>query len=345
MTSECPPLSSYHPVRYWRQELRHELQNFGDYLSEFFLRALLTVPIYPAEAYHLIGSTIAEKKIRRDFGDLRIASGEGQVAFWGCGTRGDEPLSCWALEHAKFFGVRGPRTREVLGLPDNTVLGDPGLLVPLIHPKPAKGHGRTLCITHFHESRTPDDIKQQTGVDAVISAAIPGNLTALRVLIDQIAEADFVLSGALHGAVLACAYEVPFSYFDSGYIDVPFKWADFASSIGVPALFAQTLKEGRAIFADTFVSNYKPLPLTRILAAAPFGVRHAMILKALNHDKHMDQRTFDELTARLAAEGVDSPHVITDAQEMWLSLERRRFLRRLDNFNRLSRLNADDQTE
>jgi hypothetical protein len=31
------------------------------------------------------------------------------------------------------------------------------------------------------------------------------------------------LAGALHGAIIACAYRVPFAYYDSGKIDLPFK--------------------------------------------------------------------------------------------------------------------------
>ena len=41
--------------------------------------------------------------------------------------------------------------------------------------------------------------------------------------IAAIVAAEFVLAGALHAAVVACAYDVPFAYYDSGDIDLPFK--------------------------------------------------------------------------------------------------------------------------
>jgi hypothetical protein len=61
-----------------------------------------------------------------------------------------------------------------------------------------------------------------------------------------IAGAEFVLTGSLHGAVLAQSYNVPWAaYNDGGFVDAPPKWYDWAAYLGVDIKFANNLEEGR----------------------------------------------------------------------------------------------------
>ena len=309
--------SDYHPVRYWLQEVPDKPQNFGDYLTEMLLDRLFVLPVYPADAYHLIGSVITESQMRRDLKALGIPADTGLVAFWGCGLRDAQPLSPWAMKHARFFGVRGPLSRDGLGLPQDTVLGDPGLLVPLLHSVPRRRRG-VLCIVHMLDPKPDAEIQRETGADRVVRAAIPGNQAALCSFLEMIANASFVLSGALHGAIVACAYSVPFAYYDSGYVDVPFKWHDFAASVGIPCRFAKTASEGRALYQEELAPAYTPLPMVPLLAVAPFAVRHGMLLKAMHHDGHVSVAALRRLLAALREQGVDSPHLIDEAQATWL---------------------------
>lgn len=315
--------AAYHPVRYWRQEQPDGPQNFGDFLAELFLADLFGAPWWPADAYYLVGSVIREQRIRRTLAERRADPTTGCVAFWGCGARGPDGLPEDIRSRAAFLGVRGPLTRDALGLPADTVLGDPGLLLPLLVPRPRTRHGRTLCITHFHEPRPVSDLLDQTGVDDVIPAAIPGSLPALRSLVERIAAAEFVLSGSLHGAITACAYGVPFAFFDSGRVDVPFKWEDFAASVGIPSLFAQTLAEGRRLYADAIAPALSPLPLSPLLHVAPFQVLPAMILRAVEHDRGV--RPEIGLREDLANGTASARQLLRDAQRLWLQRERVRF--------------------
>jgi len=284
MTNNQPPEWKYHPVRYWRQDQPTGLQNFGDYLTTLFLDDLLVIPATSADAFHLIGSVISDNKIRATLTELSIDPEHGQVAYWGCGARDSTPLAQWTLDRSTFFGVRGPLTRDLLGLPSDTPLGDPALLLPLLLPSPSAYHGQTICVTHFHEQRDPSDIKLHTGVDQVISAAIMPNRDRLRNLISMIAGASFVLSGALHGAIVAAAYNVPFAYFDSGYVNLPFKWHDFAASVGIAGTFATNLREGHSIYRDETRPNFRPLPLVPILHNCPFYVVPHFVAQAHRND-------------------------------------------------------------
>ena len=311
-----------HPVRHWLQDQPRRRQNFGDYLTRLFLDELFALPSWPADAYHLVGSVITESQMRRDLAAVGADPEQGSVAFWGCGLRDDRPLSAWARRRARFFGIRGPLSRDVLGLPPETVLGDPGLLLPLLHPappRPPRGERITLCVTHILEPRSAAEIRRQTGVDRVVSAGIPGHPAALRRFIDLLARADFVLSGALHGAIAACAYGVPFAYFDSGYVDVPFKWADFAASVGLPCRFARSLAEGRALWRAQLAPALRPPPLLPLLGAAPFAPRQALLLAALRHDGHLAAGTAMRLQQVLLQAGVDRPEDVAEAQAAWLA--------------------------
>ena len=317
--------AAYHPVRYWRQEDVAGPQNFGDYLTELFLEELFVLPSWPADAYYLVGSVIRDQRIRRTLAELHVDLDRGSVAFWGCGLRGPEGVSVEGRSRATVFGVRGPLTRDALALPTDTVIGDPGLLLPLLVEKPSVGHGRTVCVTHFHEPRLPADIKSQTGVDDVVSAAIPPLLPHLREIIRLIAGADFVLSGSVHAAIAACAYGVPFAFFDSGHVDVPFKWDDFAASIGILPLFARTLAEGRAIYGDVLAATCRPPALSPLLHAAPFQVLPDMLLRALVHDGWCDAPAVAEALARMQPLAAAAKQTQREAQDRWLDRERLRF--------------------
>jgi hypothetical protein len=308
----------HHPVRYWLQESPQRPQNFGDYLTELFLDELFVLPSFPADAYHLIGSVIAENQMRQDLTRLRVSTETGRIAFWGCGMRSKEPPSAWVYEHAHFFGVRGPHSRDALGLPQETVLGDPALLLPLLHPKARRRRGKTLCVVHILDKKSDADIQSETGADRVVRAGIPGSRESLLAFLDMLTGADFVLCGALHAAITACAYGVPFAYYDSGYINVPFKWDDFAASVGMPCLFVKNVAAGRALYEDVLAPAYRPLPLLPLLSLAPFAVRPAALLKTMRHDGLISQAALRRLLAQLDTGEAAQRARIADAQAEWL---------------------------
>jgi len=262
----------------------HHRQNFGDYLPEIICKELLSYPKIDADVFRLIGSVIDETWIRRD---LRNSSGHvtGLIAFWGCGARAAVPLSEKVQGYCRFFGVRGIRTRDVLGLPVDTVLGDPGLLAPLFHtpgPHPATS-GKVIAIPHIQDERSPAEQLALSGADVLVHPEIDASEAALRDILDRIASADFVLTASLHGAIIAAAYRRPFAFWNNGHLDVPFKWDDFASSIGIPAKFADNVAEGRALYAS--MAPLISLPrLAPILQICPFEARPSALLRALAHD-------------------------------------------------------------
>jgi hypothetical protein len=260
-------------VTYWRKGMPS--QNFGDYLSEMLYEALCgrsrrTAPPHDFAQLFLIGSVISKWHITTALKAIQD-DGRTKIGFWGCGMRDNTPIDPNLLARCQFMGVRGPLTREALGLPKDTPMGDPGLLMPLIYqPKTHTVHrGRTLCMPHFLDPLSKPDLLRMTGADAVVRPGIRARRHALLDTIDAIADADFVLAGALHGAIIACAYGVPFAYFDSGYVDAPFKWRDFAAVLSIPPSFVTNVASGRSLYDSQIRPALRMPSLEQLLVCAP----------------------------------------------------------------------------
>jgi hypothetical protein len=259
-------------------------QNFGDYLPEIICKELLGYPRIDADMFRLVGSVIDERWIRRDLGrhNGHVA---GLIAFWCCGARGPAALSPAIAAHCRFFGVRGPLTRDALELPRDTVMGDPGLLAPLFHQpsRHAATAGKAIAIPHIHDGRPQDRLLALSGAEVLVHPEVEASERAMRDILDRIASADFVLTASLHGAIIAAAYRRPFAFWDNGHLDVAFKWSDFAGSVGIEARFAANLDEGRRLHAEQALLIRLPR-LTPILDICPFQPKPAALLRALAHD-------------------------------------------------------------
>ncbi len=281
-------MSNSYTVTYWRKHLR--LQNFGDYLSEVLLQALCRRSIFDPGAGHvngryefiyLIGSAIDDHHVKIGLEHAQ-SLGPCRIAFWCCGKRDEHPLDQELLGHCVFLGARGPLTRDALGLPSNTPLGDPALLLPIIYtPKFDKEWAsKTICVPHFNEKKSDEELLVSTGVDVILRPNITNELNELFRFIDRLVSARFAICGALHAAIVRCAYATEFAYFDSGDVDVPFKWKDFSASVGIGARFAKSLAEGQSIYAEN-ISNRVRIPrLDGIVAAAPLAPPRALRQRA-----------------------------------------------------------------
>jgi len=264
-------------ITYWLKG--HAIQNFGDMLSEKLFDGLKRRSLVnwmqgrmigDYDVVHLIGSCISNYHIAKDLEYVRGAGGK-RIAFWGCGLRSNEPLRPDLMAHCMFLGVRGPLTRDVLGLPKNVALGDPGLLMPSVYtPTLCEAFAdKTICVPHFLEIKSDDDLLAMSRCQMILRPNLSSSQESIPRFIDALVSARFILAGALHAAIVACAYGRPFAYFDSGYIDVPFKWADFAASIAMPCRFVKTVEEGAYVFQRQSDGCRMP-PLADLLACAPF---------------------------------------------------------------------------
>ena len=278
--------SSAPRVKYWLQgEAR---QNLGDSIAELFVNRLNLGFRVSAGAYRLLGSCIDGWQIGKDLADL----GEGdRVAYWGCGMREDRAIDPALLSRCLILGVRGPMTRSLLGLPDDTVMGDPALILPLLHRPAAQTEatGRSICIPHFNDTRDDGELLSLAGTELILRPVIEQGLDALLDAIDRIATARFVLSASLHGAIIAAAYGRPFAFWDNGHLDLPLKWRDFAASVGVSCAFVLNAADAAAAYGALIRPRIKLPKLSPILTVCPLNVPPSLMLRALVWDGVLDE--------------------------------------------------------
>lgn len=285
-----PKLRGY----YWKEG--HCLGNLGEALMPLLVGAL---------GYKLVSqSTVDAEVVNADrcllvIGSLldhaSLAGFTTPLDIWGCGWRGTRP-PVTLLAQARIYAVRGPQTAAGLGLPPDIPLGDPALLLPRLVRRHSPSHGRPMVIPHIH--RTWQLTAQQrchlTGCAEVLPTRVIQTLRPSYIgwrrqmvelikgwlsrgiqlyrpwaAVDRIAGAGFVLTGSLHGAILAQAYGIPWAAYDDGYVDVPPKWLDWAAYLNIRLDFVKTLAEGQQWWQR--VGRYGALrDLTPLLEAFPY---------------------------------------------------------------------------
>jgi hypothetical protein len=217
---------------------------------------------------------------------LRGQEGPRLIA-WGGGVRETGGLGAEARARMQILSVRGPVSASELGLGAAIPQGDPGLLLPALYTpgRDARFAGRRVCVPHFHDARTDAEIMAATGCAAVLRPGIRKGHAAVEEFLDALTSAAFVLCGSLHGAIAAAAYGTPFAFWDSGCVDLPLKWRDFADSVGIPTRFIAHVEDAVAHHRDEIAPRLVLPSLWPMLAVAPYPLRPAALLRILAHER------------------------------------------------------------
>lgn len=153
--------------------------------------------------------------------------------------------------------VRGPRSAHILKRIGVKYISDPAIIAPTyLPPKPQEKTDRLGYVPYF---MTPDSLNRQIA-EAIGAKMIPPTLSP-QDFIDEIASCDRILSEAMHGAILADAYRIPWagcrlmSGLSEGRTSL-FKWADWMESLGIRAGLQGSIPE---------MAFYAPRRLRRIL--------------------------------------------------------------------------------
>lgn len=273
-------------VVYWRQS--DEVQNFGDHLTDYLLdRLFLHTARRPGEV-RIIGSMLHDFFVsaRPDVPALLRGQEGPRLIAWGGGVREPGGISPEARARMQILSVRGPVSARELGLGPEVPLGDPGLLLPALYAPRRDAHlaGLRICVPHFHDTRRDAEILAQSGCDAVLRPGIAKGGAAVEAFLDSLTSASFVLCGSLHAAIAAAAYGTPFAFWDSGRIDLPLKWQDFAESVSIPTRFVPHVEAAITHHRDEIAPRLKLPSLWPMLAVAPYPLRPAALLRILQHD-------------------------------------------------------------
>lgn len=208
--------------------------NFGDHLMHLIGEKVFTANEWiriksdSKCKYVLLGSFIS-KYIIDD-----VVRTSNHLYLVGCGYRGDS-IDLDRPDKVSFIGCRGPFTSNALKNFGFLVdpIGDPAMLLPIIVKRESKISGRSIFVPHINDTNRLKYKCDDVGCDEIIQPTTR-NIDDLIRLVKQISSSTFVLAGAMHAAIVAHAYGVPFAFYKSnkdGFIDCPPKWADWLSSI------------------------------------------------------------------------------------------------------------------
>ncbi len=273
-------------VDYW---LRGEIiQNYGDFLSEYLCLKLFTDDVIHTYPTHLIGSVLSDYWVSKDppNNDTLRSGNFKKKVFWGCGMRSPTSLSDDAKKESLILSVRGPLTHCALNLDPTIPYGDPALLLPALHKKQKINGfvGKNLLVPHFFDTRADSELLALSGCDLILRPNITNSATSIEQFINQLTSAKFVLAGALHAAITAAAYGIPFAYWDSEQIDIPFKWHDFSQSVNIACEFHKNIALAESFYHSDIASNIKVPPMLPMLRVAPFSVRCLVSARVIKLD-------------------------------------------------------------
>ena len=192
-----------------------------------------------------------------------------KITVFGSGARSRRTLPDLTTGEWDIRFVRGPRTAAMTGAPYIT---DPAVLLPTLLPVEANPKGLGF-VPHFKTS--PETISQ-------VSERLGARVISPRLEVEEFARklkaCEAVVCEAMHGAIIADAYRIPWAgvradvAYRAGKGNV-FKWLDWSESLGIPDRFA-------------------PLPL---ICHAPMRIRMRF--------RSIDWRVLENLTFDLSPDG------------------------------------------
>jgi len=155
---------------------------------------------------------------------------KGQVIVCGSGC-GYEPNVKAAADY-KVFWVRGPNSARLLGLPADVAITDPAILIDECFP-PAPRKDRVVFMPHWETARNPlwQRVCALADIDYVDPMADVVTVSA------QLSSAKLVIAEAMHGAIVADAYRVPWIPVSTSARVNLFKWHDWAASLNLKPVF------------------------------------------------------------------------------------------------------------
>jgi succinoglycan biosynthesis protein ExoV len=205
---------------------RSEPPNFGDELNALIWPGLLPELAQSRVDGVLVGiGTILDSKIPQAPNVFVFGSGAGLAPLptgFGNGT-------------CEIAAVRGPLTAMLAGLPPDLAVTDPALLLRAMYPqllgqRNRAGAAETLFVPHYTTARDPAWRRAcaRAGIRYVDPTA--DCLTILK----RIASARLVIAEAMHAAIVADAFRVPWVPVASTPYFSTFKWVDWTLSLQVP---------------------------------------------------------------------------------------------------------------
>ncbi len=129
----------------------------------------------------------------------------------------------------KIYFVRGPLSAKAMGLSQEKAITDPAILTPLMFPMTEVG--KKYSCSYMPHFSVGNPIYRQVMEEMGIHYIDP--MDPVPSILERINASKLLITEAMHGAILADAYRIPWvpvaSYASFNY----FKWKDWSASVGV----------------------------------------------------------------------------------------------------------------
>lgn len=168
--------------------------NFGDDLTPWLL------PHYGVLPVHRVAS---RARLAGAGSILEFLPADWDGVIWGSGLMRQQPHP---LPRAHVLAVRGHLTRELIGAPPDVALGDPGILVSRLRPRPARRWDVGL-VPHGHH-RGHDEFLALARTAGYRVRVVNVHQSAARV-VREIGACDAIITTSLHGLITADSYGIP----------------------------------------------------------------------------------------------------------------------------------------
>ena len=192
--------------------------NFGDAINPWFWSRVLPGLLGENDGIRLLGiGTIINNKLPREYQYWVFGSGAGY---------GELPADC---QRWRVYCVRGPLTARQLKLDADLAVTDPAALCARLYQVSPNGERFAASfIPHYMSDKQGDwkAICEAANIHYISPTDPPLSV------IDQIVRSDRVITEAMHGAILADAYRVPWQACSLYGILNP-KWDDWMLSMGL----------------------------------------------------------------------------------------------------------------
>jgi len=230
-------------------------------------------------------------------------SHDGKVIVCGSGSGYGGDFNQMRHEDWKVFFVRGPKTAKLLELPPQKAITDPAILTPEVFP-PSPKTGKIIFVPHWETAGNPlwKSACEHAGIEYVDPL---GNLTEV---LRTISGAKLVIAEAMHAAIIADSYRVPWVSVSTSRRINGFKWEDWTLSMEMDHEFnklsplglsthALNLSTGRA---SIFSSQKSKSPKSQENQNSALNRRIKSSYKKLvpikTHDKILRAFTFSSFT-------------------------------------------------
>ena len=232
-------------------QICNSLYNVGDLLAPIITEKITNKEVI--KVFKSIPKEYKEERILAGLGSFLGYYGDYPISDWGTGF---EPgylnriarLNPGSRQDWEYHAVRGHLTKTVLGIKNDVVIGDAALVMPVFYNPTVLNENPKRYFRHYSNNSNPNITNE-----FIIHSTRMDPLKA----IDLITNSQFVFTEALHVAILAQAYGVPWAWSLNKHKRAMFKWFDWFSSLSIASKWFHPQNSAQAEM--WFENNYRSM--------------------------------------------------------------------------------------